>query len=114
MRDHVGFALFTRFGVGDHDGIALGRNGGDNPFTGLHPIQPAIFIGDKVHGGDFVFVPVYFAICNALRLGGLFCVGAAIGTHCGACVHQVVHRDAATLGHLIVVEIMCARDFHRT
>ena len=114
MRDQVGFAVLTRFGVGDHDGIALGRNGGDNSFTGLHPIQPAIFIGDKVHGGDFVFVPFDFAICNALRLGGLFCVGAAIGAHRGACVHQVVHRDAATLGHLIVVEIMRASDFHRT
>ena len=41
-------------------------------------------------------------------------VQAAIGAHRGACVHQVVHRDAATLGHLIVVEIMRASDFHRT
>ena len=114
MWDQVRFTVLTRFGVGDHDGVAFGCNGGDNPFTGLHPIQPAIFIGDKVHGGDFVFVPFDFAICNALRLGGLICICAAIAAHRGACVHQVVHRDAATFGHLIVVEVMCACDFYRT
>ena len=54
------------------------------------------------------------AVGDGLGGGGFLDIGLAVGAHRGFGVHQVIHRDAAAFGDLIVVEIMRAGDLHRT
>ena len=41
------FTVLIRFGVGDHDGVALGRNGGNNPFTASIRSSPRYSSGTR-------------------------------------------------------------------
>ena len=54
------------------------------------------------------------AIGNGLRYRCFLGVGLAVRTHRRLRVHEVIHGNAATLGDLVVVEIMRASNFHRT
>ena len=54
------------------------------------------------------------ASCDAHGYFGLFGIGLSVRPHRTLGIHQGIHRDAAAFGNLVVVEIMCAGDFHRT
>ena len=108
--DLVAFVILLDFG-GGHGQTFVGDLLNDQ-FPRLEPIQPAQFVGDKVQP-----VHLHFgegrAAAEFLRLQGGFSVIRPVRPHMPARVKQTIHRDIAALGHLIIVEIMCAGDFHR-
>mmetsp|Transcript_29133 Transcript_29133/g.56126 ORF Transcript_29133/g.56126 Transcript_29133/m.56126 type:complete len:233 (-) Transcript_29133:799-1497(-) len=121
---HDRFGLNHGAGVGDlvavlvrcrerlHHGQTFGSDIGHNPLARLEPVEAAIFFGHHVHRGDHRLVKRVVPIGDGLGDGGLFGVRFAVGSHVRLGVHQIVHWDVAALGHLIVVEVVRAGDFH--
>ena len=123
---HDRFVFNIRHGFGDvftglfvgarnrgHHRQPLGGDIGDDLGAGLKPVKVAIGLGHHVDGID-LGLGERRPLRITLGFGNLISIGRAIPTQHPTGIHQAVHRDAATLGHLIVVEVMRAGDFHRT
>ncbi len=100
--------------VRDHDRIAFCGDVFNNTLTRGETIQAAIGFRDHVHGRDHALVKLLLTVRDGLSDGGFFGIGFAVRAHRRFGVHQVIHRNVAALGNLIVVKVMRAGDLHRT
>ena len=107
-----GLGAEARVVFGHHDCQALLGDVCDHRFARLEPIEPAILVRHEVERvglhdrnlGTFRHV---------LRARGGLGIGGAVGAHRALGVHKAIHRDAAALGDLVVVEVVRSGDLHR-
>ena len=107
------FAAQNRVVRAGHDGQPLGGDFGNHLFAGVKPVQTAQVIGNKVDGICLGLGQGPFALGHGHGGARALLVGRTIGPHRAFDVHQTIHRDAAALGDLIVVEVMRAGDLDR-
>ena len=100
----------NRFDQNGH-GKARGGDIGHHLFARFEPIKATVFFGHKVQTIHFGFA-CRSPRSNLTRAGHGDFIGRAVGTHRAARVHQAVAGQIATLGDLVIVEIMRAGDFH--